>query len=158
MRTTLSTLTTIAWALWFGGLATMFVVTRATFRESYDLGRSANPIMFRAFEPYILVVAGVAIVAGVAWLLFSRSKLLNVAMVLLVLAAAASAYAHYGASLPMPQLQASTPEWKKLHGLSMGLYATQAGLLAIAGLILPAAIREKKEERVQGSGFGRASW
>jgi hypothetical protein len=136
----------MAWGLWFGGLATMFVVTRATFRESYELGRTANPIMFRAFEPYILVVAGVATVSALAWVWFSRSKLLKGVVVLLVLSAAASAYAHYGASLPMSRMSASTPEWKKLHGLSMALFASQAGLLAIAGLMLPAAVRGKKEE------------
>src|SRR5688572_28988588 len=104
MRYLLSTLTTLAWALWFGGLATMFVVTRATFRESHDLGRAANPVMFRTFEPYILVVAGLATVSAVAWLALNRSLPLRIIAVLLVLSAIAAGYAHYGVSRPMQSL------------------------------------------------------
>ena len=144
MRYLLSTLTTLAWALWFGGLATMFVVTRATFRESHDLGRAANPVMFRAFEPYILVVAGVATVSAVAWLALNRSLLLRIVAVLLVLSAIAAGYAHYGVSRPMRSLSPSSDQWKSLHGRSMLLYTTQSALLTLTGLLLPTAMRDRK--------------
>lgn len=145
MRYLLSTIATLAWALWFGGLITLFVVATATFRESHDLGRAANPVIFRAFEPYILVVAGVATVAGVAWVAFSRSRALRAIAVLFVLAAIASNYAHFGVSRPMQTLPSSSPEWKALHGRSMMLYTAQSALLALAGLMLPLAIREKRD-------------
>jgi hypothetical protein len=144
MRYLLSTITTVAWALWFGGLATMFVVTRATFRESHELGRTANPVMFRTFEPYILVVAGVAAVAAIAWVAVHRSTALRAIAVLFVLSAIASGYAHYGVSRPMQSLSPSSEEWKSLHGRSMLLYTTQSALLALAGLFLPSAMRECK--------------
>jgi hypothetical protein len=143
MRYVLSTITTLAWALWFGGLITLFVVATATFRESHDLGRAANPVIFRAFEPYVLVVAGVATVAGIAWLLFNRSIFLRAIAVLFVLSAIAAGYAHFGVSRPMHSLSPSTPEWKSLHGRSMMLYATQSSLLALAGLLLPPALRDR---------------
>jgi hypothetical protein len=140
MRTIFSTVATLAWALWFGGLITMFVVTRATFAHSHELGRTANPIMFRTFEPYILIVAAVAVISTVLWLVSGRTRLLKVLFALLVLSGAASAYAHFRVSLPLQQLSPSTPEWKSLHGRSMMLYAAQAALLAVTGLLIPSAI------------------
>ena len=148
MKLFLFTLTTLAWALWFGGLATMFVVTRATFAHSHELGRTANPIMFRTFEPYILIVAGVAVVSSILWLAFSRSRLLKVVCALLILGGITSAYAHFGVSLRLQQMSPSTPEWKSLHGRSMMLYAAQAGLLAIGGLLLPATLAQQQKLRV----------
>ena len=147
MKLFLFTLTTLAWALWFGGLATMFVVTRATFAHSHELGRTANPIMFRTFEPYILIVAGVAVVSSVLWLAFRRSRLLKVVCTLLILGAITSAYAHFGVSWRLQQMSPSTPEWKSLHGRSMMLYAAQTGLLAISGLVLPATFAQQQNPR-----------
>src|SRR5688572_8295279 len=127
MRYLLSTLTTLAWALWFGGLATMFVVTRATFRESHDL-----------------VVAGLATVSAVAWLALNRSLPLRVIAVLLVLSAIAAGYAHYGVSRPMQSLSPSSDQWKSLHARSMILYTTQSALLTLTGLLLPTAMNRQK--------------
>jgi hypothetical protein len=142
----LSIIVTLAWGLWFGGLITLFVVATATFRESHELGRTANPVIFRAFEPYILLVAGVATVAGIAWLVVNRSLSLRAIAVLLVLSAIASGYAHYGVSRPMQSLSPSSPEWKSLHGRSMMLYTAQSALLTLAGLLLPTAMRDRKSK------------
>jgi hypothetical protein len=102
-------------------------------------------VIFRAFEPYILVVGGVATVAGVGWMAFGRAKVLRVIAVLFVLSAIAANYAHFGVSRPMQALPPASPEWKALHGRSMMLYTAQSGLLGVAGLMLPAAMREKRD-------------
>lgn len=152
MRTFFSTVATVAWALWFGGLVTLFVVTRATFAHSHELGRTANPIMFRTFEPYILIVAAVAVVGSGLWLASGRTRLLKVLFVLLILGAATSTYAHFGVSLRLQQMSPSTPEWKSLHGRSMMLYASQAAVLAIVGLMLPATISRQRDAATDRQG------
>ncbi len=145
MRTVIHTIVALAWALWFGGLIALFVVATATFRESHELGRAANPVMFRAFEPYVLVVSGVATVGAVAWMALGGTRVVRVIAVLFVLSAAAANYAHFGVSRRMQTLPTSTPEWRALHGRSMMMYTGQSALLGFAGCVLPVALRGRRE-------------
>ncbi len=153
MRRLLSLAVCIAWGLWLGGLITLFMAVTsifATFPDNRPLaGRVATGI-FHLFEKYQLALAAASLLATFGWRLMSRAAGLKTALFALLALTTTAA----GAStlLISPRIEAlrvqgttTGPDFKRLHGTSMLLYTTEAGLLLIAGLILPSTIARDAE-------------
>ena len=139
---------TLAWALWFGGLITLFLsVTSvfATFAPDRSLAGTAAAGIFQRFEVYQLVLAAIAVTAAAVWRASSagpgRGTLL---LVLLALAAGTALTSTLLVSSRIDDLRKSrltdTPQFRRLHGISMTVYTAEAALLGMAGLVLPGAL------------------
>ncbi len=147
MRYVLSLVTLLAWGLWFGGLMTLFLAVQTIFgRFSPDrqTAGTAAAGVFGAFERYQLLLAGVAIIGCAAWRLVQRSNLVSLVCGLMLLAAMGALTSTMGISPRIEAMreahQTDTPEFRKLHGQSMMVYASQAGILGLAGIVLPLAM------------------
>src|SRR3954453_1948798 len=73
----MSMLTTLAWALWFGGLVTLFTLVSVLFKQDRAVAVEAAPRMFATFERYQLGLAAVALVLTTAWRLIDRRAIIT---------------------------------------------------------------------------------
>jgi hypothetical protein len=145
MRYGLALVTTLAWALWFGGLMALFLFVSHLFRADRATAVVAAPKMFLAFERYQIMLAAVALIASAAWRLSTPRAMLTALFFLFALAASGTIVS---ATLITPRMEelrkqgeSSSPAFRQLHGKSMMVYTSEAALLLIGGLILPAALR-----------------
>src|SRR5439155_23139364 len=103
------------------------------------------PQLFVAFERYHLILAGIALLATVLWRIVAPSRLVLVNFTLLAIAACCGVAVAVWIIGPMEALRlqglSGSDEFKRLHGRSMMLFAAQAAMLLIHGIILPFAIR-----------------
>jgi Domain of unknown function (DUF4149) len=148
MRTLLQNITTLAWALWLGGLASLFLFVTTLFRNDHEQAAHTAPQLFLAFERYQIILAAVSVVGTLAWRWTNRSALLDTILILFALATALSVLS---SSVLTPRIlqfaaegETHTPEFLKAHGESMLAYTTETALLLIAGLILPWAARVRR--------------
>jgi hypothetical protein len=143
----------IAWALWFGGLGSLFLLVTRLFAEDRDTALKAAPRMFLVFERYQLLLAAAALVGAVAWRVLAKSVRVTVLFWMLAVAALPAALGPILITAHMEQLrlrgESSSPEFKKLHGESMIVYCAETLILLVAGLTLPWAMRE--EDRSDGT-------
>jgi hypothetical protein len=152
----------LTWALWLGGLMGIFLSVTTVF-AALDPDRSTAGLLgaaiFGRAERLILLVAAVSLVASLG-LVASGKRLSRVLLISLL--AAASGLAVLSTTLITPRINAmrtenrtASPEFRRMHGLSMATYSGQAAVLALAGLLLPAAIRRtdmSKSSKAEGSG------
>jgi hypothetical protein len=143
MKRILSTIVLILWALWLGGLATLFMLVTRLFKEHNDLFHQTAPVIFHLFEQYQIVVAAAALLASFLWIIADRRPAKIVLFCLLAIAAAGSAIS---SAVITPKMETARltygPTSKKftsLHGKSMMIYSADMLLLVIAGCILPTA-------------------
>ena len=145
---------TLAWALWFGGIITLFLAVTslfATFAPERTLAGTAAAGIFRRFEVYRLVLAPITVVAAAALRASkspaARSK--TVVLVLLILAAVIALVSTFAVSRRIETLRTqgltSTSEFRRLHGTSMAMYTAEAAVLVAAGLALPTAVSQVKD-------------
>jgi len=146
MKTLLALLVSFVWALWFGGLMTLFLSVLTLFRQRHDLAVNANPILFAAFERYQLILAAAALLLTFFWILTRLSRLKTALFILFVLAALCAVISTTWITPRINQLQAQhltdTPEFRQAHGQSMMTYTAAFALLLLAGLILPVLQRQ----------------
>ena len=148
MRYVLNCTVAALWALWFGGLITLFLSMTALFGADHDLAVRAAPILFRRFEFYQLILAGSAIAAALVWRRTARSGARLVILVAFVLAGIGSTVAREAITPRLEALvlsgQGKSAQFMSLHGTSMLIYLANTAALAIAGLALPAAMKSSK--------------
>jgi hypothetical protein len=144
----LAIIVTLAWGLWFGGLITLFLAVTSlfeTFAPDRHLAGTAAAGLFRRFEFYQLVLAAVAVVAAALWRASDWAAPLRrtFVLVLLALAAGTALVSTFAVSNRIENLRENkltdTPEFRRLHGLSMTVYSAEALTLLVAGLLLPGA-------------------
>jgi hypothetical protein len=139
----------IAWALWFGGLGSLFLFVTRLFAEDRPIALEAAPRMFLAFERYQLLLAMAALLGAVVWRVLAKSMRVTVLFWMLAVASIPTAIGPMFLTSRMEQLRArgesSSPEFKKLHGESMIVYCAETLVLLAAGLTLPWAMREKEK-------------
>jgi hypothetical protein len=145
MRYLLNCTIAMVWALWLGGLITLFLGVTALFSTNYDLARQAAPVLFRRFELYQLILAGSAVALGLVWHLTGRSSARLVIVLVFILTAVGSTVSHETITPRLDALeqagQGRSDEFASLHGQSMLIYLTDAVALAAAGIALPAAMK-----------------
>jgi len=140
---------TLAWGLWFGGIMMLFLAVTSLF-DTFDpdkaLAGTAAAGIFRRFEFHQLVLAAVAVGAATVLRVSSAggARRLTVLLVLLALAAGTALVSTLAVSSRIEGLRrdrlTDTPQFRRLHGLSMAVYTAEAALLLAAGLALPGAI------------------
>src|SRR5690349_4639859 len=145
----LTIIVTLAWALWFGGLITLFLAVTSlfdTFAPDRHLAGTAAAGIFRRFEFYRLGLAAVAVVAAALWRASGGAAAplrRTLVLVLLALAAGMALVSTFAVSNRIDNLRQNkltdTPEFRRLHGLSMTVYSGEALTLLVAGLLLPGA-------------------
>lgn len=132
----------LSWALWLGGLITLFISVNVLFTRDHSLAVQTAPLMFHAFERYQLILGAVSILGAAALYISTRSPRLGFVFILLAIASIGTAISPIYISPKMNALQAEGlsggSEFKKLHGQSMIVYVTEAAALALGGVLLPA--------------------
>jgi hypothetical protein len=143
MQRILYTLVSIVWSLWFGGLILLFMAVQSlfdTFADRHDIaGRGAQHI-FHLFDRYQLSLAASALILTFIWrvvsprsgrtILFTGFALATLGAVVIatVISPKIAAMSAQGLS--------HTPQFLKMHGISMAVYLAETIVLFITGLLL----------------------
>jgi hypothetical protein len=139
----------LAWGVWFGAIVMVFVTVTSlfeTFADQKHLAGAAAAGVFRRFDWLHLIAAAVAVLANGAWLNLgdTGSGRRTALVVAFALATGLAVTSTLAISPRIDNLRQNglvdTPEFRKLHGISMGLYSAEAVSLLVAGLLLPGAI------------------
>jgi NADH:ubiquinone oxidoreductase subunit 6 (subunit J) len=152
MRIIFASITTLIWALWFGGIMALFLFVQSMFNVRHDIAGEANIVLFEAFERYQMLLAAGGLIMTFLWYLSFRNRKPIIVFVLLAVAAIAGVVSTVYITPKIVQAQldntTKTPEFRKTHGQSMMLYTTQAGFLLVTGLVLCAGLahRDKREQ------------
>jgi hypothetical protein len=145
MRNLFSFLTLLTWALWLGGMVTLFICVMALFHTERASAIVAAPHMFLIFERYQLVLAAIALSSTFAWRFTTRLPPLVALFVLLTLAALGAVATPMYVTKKMGELRAenkvSSPEFQQLHRKATWIYRAQAVLLLAAGFPLLLGLR-----------------
>jgi len=72
MRRVLATITSIVWALWLGGLVTIFILVTMMFRADRPTALQAAPRMFVVFGKYQLILSAIGLISTFFWRLAVR--------------------------------------------------------------------------------------
>jgi hypothetical protein len=145
----ISTLLVLTWGLWFGAIVMVFVTVTSlfeTFASQRHLAGAAAAGVFHRFEWLHVGAAAVAVLAAATWVAIEPVAKFGRVLVLvpLALAAGASLTSTLAITPRIDNLRqhglVDTPEFKKLHGISMAIYSAEAVSLLVAGLLLPGAI------------------
>jgi hypothetical protein len=140
MQTVCRTLLLIAWALWFGGVMGLFLSVQVLFHQTErTVFLASAPHLFIAFERYQLILAAIALLLTFAWRMLSLGPSLTLLFVLFAIATigAVTETALITPRIEALRMQGSThsPQFLRMHGLSMCVYMLVAITLLIAGLI-----------------------
>jgi glucan phosphoethanolaminetransferase (alkaline phosphatase superfamily) len=143
MRQILSTVITLLWALWFGGVLMLFIAVSSlfvTFHDRHDLAGQAAARIFRVFNAYQLALAAGSLIATFIWYVLGPPRLKMGLFTLFGLAtfAACVITLYIAPKIEMLQREAEThsTQFARLHGTSMMAYLAEALLLLIAGILL----------------------
>jgi hypothetical protein len=137
----------IAWALWAGGMAALFLFVMRLFAVDHDLAIKTAPQLFMVFERYQIVLAAMTILAATGWRFIRPSR---AATALFMTLAIPVMGAGFGVVLVDKMItmwrdgQSSGPEFMRLHGMSMLLFTVQELILLAAGFLLPWTLEQKK--------------
>ena len=164
VRRALPTLLVIVWSLWLGGLVVLFLSVHSlfiTFASDHAIAGEAASGIFTRFNRYQLVLAGIALVGSFMWRISSgRGAVTGLFFCFGLASFAAIVAAHIATHLEGMRLayQTHTPQFIRLHGLSMLLYFSEIIMLFVSGILLPYLIRRITQDEmrgfgVQGSGF-----
>jgi hypothetical protein len=138
-------LTLLAWALWLGGLITLFLCVITLFSRNRSLAADAAPLLFVNFERYQLIIAALALTSTVIWRITSKQLLLNLLFLLFCLSSLGAITSPLYFSKQMEILReegkTTSARFDTLHRQSEWVYTTEAALLMIAGVSLFAALR-----------------
>jgi hypothetical protein len=148
LRSTASALVCIAWALWFGGLGALFLFATRLFAEDRATALKAAPILFLSFERYQLLLAAAALLGSVVWRASTGSIRATLIFSLLAGATIPAALSPMLITSRMEALrvqgQSESPEFRRLHGISMIVYTGETLILLVTGLSLPWALRDRR--------------
>jgi hypothetical protein len=144
MQYLLRLVSVLAWGLWLGGLIALFLFVMALFKEDRPTALVAAPLMFARFERAQLFFAAVALLAVGGLRLLEPRAVHSLVFTFLAVATVALVIS---ATLIRPKMErlrvageSSGPQFRHMHGQSMGLYSLQASALALAALFIPAAM------------------
>jgi hypothetical protein len=155
MRTFLSVLLTLCWALWFGGMIVLFIFVMRLFGTSRAVAVDAAPVLFNTFAVYQLIVGMVACACGTGLTLLTRRNAHAISTLLMIVALGAGLVLR-GWTNEMGRLDRSSvagvSRFQTLHHASTQVYTSAAVLLMIAGIVwtvtLPATPRRTEIETV----------
>ena len=138
-------LSLVAWALWLGGLITLFLCVITLFTHNRSLAVDVAPQLFVNFERYQLIVAAVALTTTVLWRVLSKNLMVNWIFLLLCLSSlgAITSPLYFSKQMEMLRQEGKTnsPTFEALHRQSEWVYTSEAVLLLICGIPLFIALR-----------------
>jgi hypothetical protein len=153
-------LVTLAWGLWFGGLVMLFISVTSlfhTFADQRDVAATAASGLFHSFDSYRLIVAAAALVATFVWRVAGGASRLKTAV--FTLFALAVIAATCSAVLITPKIErlaaagrTNSPDFRRLHGASMGVYLVETLFVAGAGMLLPWGTQANRDTYSTSSG------
>lgn len=149
-------LVALAWALWLGGLIALFLAVQAIFHRSFPgdrhLAGTAAAGIFHVFEKYQLGLAAAALLFTFLWRLQKGAPRLKT--LLFMLFGVVTVLAVVETLAIAPKIDAlrlegmtSGDDFKRLHGISMMVYAGEALLLLAGAFILPILLRRDGSDR-----------
>jgi hypothetical protein len=145
----------LAWALWFGGLMSLFVFVQVLFKTDRSVAVKAAPTMFVTFEKCQLALAAIALIATAIWRLRTPRAILTALFALFCIATVAAIVPPIAITPKMEALrlagESSSPQFKALHGRTMIFYMTAAISLLVVGLLLPRAFSGASPETASES-------
>ena len=128
----------VSWALWFGGMISLFLFVMRLFGTSHEIGSGAAPILFNAFALYQLIVGMIACAAGTLLTLMTRRNVHAIATLLMLAALAGGLFIRSWTG-EMRRLDRSSmagvARFQTLHHASTRVYSSMAVLLLISGVI-----------------------
>jgi hypothetical protein len=137
MRTLCNAVAHVAWALWLGGLVSLFIFVGTLFSEDHALAAQTAPRLFHVFERYQLALAAVALLSAIC----RRTTLAAVLFCLASVGAVVSPLMITPRIMELQRLgQTHTAQFATLHGRSMMVYSADTLLVLGAGL---AALKRK---------------
>ena len=156
MRRLLFTLLLLIWGLWFGGLIVLFIAVQTlfnTFADRHDLAGQGAARIFHAFNAYQLALAAAALIVTFVWRVVGPPRLKTTLFAFFAIATvgACAIAMYFTPHIELLQHQGLTTstQFKKLHGMSMGVYMGEVVALLIAGLILASLSPEKDAARAR---------
>ena len=157
MRYPLLLVTTVCWALWFGGTIATFVFGLYFFHHlPHDTFGDAVDAMFGVWSKYELVLAGVGLMSA-GLLMVTYPSRWTIGLIACLIAALTMAIT-FGLGL-LPVLQgyrhqgmAGTPEYMRWHGRSITVQTTQAAILLGTGALLVAMGGKPRREPAEPDG------
>lgn len=146
-----SVVTTVAVALWLGGLAALVLLVGGLFARSHDLGAKVAPVLFQQFAYYHLAVGGIGLVGVVLWRLRERRRVLTVLAILVGIGLAAALVTEMAIRPKMEQLRrddlSGESTFKTLHRASETVYSLEALALLVSACLLPWCIAPSARRR-----------
>jgi hypothetical protein len=151
MRYFLCILVSLAWGMWLGGLVMTFLFINKLFEtlkamDLRDVFDQVAPLQFGMSERFELIVGMLALLSTVGLWLVHRTRAVTWLFVTLAVTAALAIVKVAWITPRMLKLihpgQAPTPEFMKLHGLSMGAGSIEVLLLVLAAVALPGVFRD----------------
>src|SRR5215813_9871485 len=91
MRRVAAALVAIVWALWLGGLVSLFIFVTVLFRNDRPTALQAAPRMFVVFGMYQLILSAAGLIFTFCWRLLARSKWITSLFAIFALCALGSA-------------------------------------------------------------------
>jgi hypothetical protein len=153
MQRILSTVVLLAWGLWFGAIAMVFIAVTSLFSTFADQRQTAGAAaagVFRRFEAFELILAPLSLLAVLLLRGPSGSRRhATFVAALLALAGVGASVSHFHLTPRIDDLRrhgvpSSSEQFKSLHGQSSMVYSAQAVVLFAAGLLLPGAISTRR--------------
>jgi hypothetical protein len=142
MQRLISTLVTLLWALWFGGVVMLFIAVSTLFQAlpRETAGQGAAPI-FHIFNAYQLALAALSLISTFVWRLIGPPKRTTWLFAFFAVATLLGCLVTLYIAPQIEHLQragqSQSDAFKRYHGFSMLTYTAEAVSLLIAGLLLP---------------------
>jgi hypothetical protein len=132
MRAFWSILFRVVWALWLGGLISLFIFVLTLFHQDHALAVQTAPRLFHVFEEYQLMLAALAVLSAIV----QRATLPAVLFCIAAVGAVVSPLFITPRIMQMQRLGLThTARFALMHGRSMMVYTADAVLVLVAGLI-----------------------
>jgi hypothetical protein len=136
----------LSWGLWFGGLIVLFIAVSSLFQtlhERRDLAGTAAAQIFKLVNRYQIVLAAITLLSAFGCRPPGGSRITTAFLALLAAAVVSLVVVVWLAfKIELIHLNGDvhSPEFARLHGLSMGLSALECLFLLLAGVLLPMVI------------------
>lgn len=138
--------TLLALCLWLGGLVMLFIAVSTIFNHFAPDRAAAGQVaaaIFNRVEPVQLVLAGVLVAASLFVWWRTKHFLRGLFAGFVLLAAVLAVAGHFGVSARLEDLReagmTTSPEFRRLHGISMLLYVSQTASLFIGAVCVALA-------------------
>lgn len=143
----------LAWALWLGSLVMAMTGAQMYFATDRDLAPRAASLLFLHMEKVQAIAAVAAVSLAAILLVLDRRRLHMLLLVAVLLPAILATISTTTITPRIEQMrrsaQTQSPDFKRLHGISMALLLGEAVLLTACGFILPTL--PSRSERMAGN-------